>query len=153
MARLLIIVTTSGYDCLWSQVENWDSQQVRAEERAFEVKKQQIDGDLAVIFCHPEGSVEYQRREATKQIQVLARFFPNSQEVYIAAHSGRVNWKEHGFGDRLKAYADFDHYCINGSGGEDGVYDAVLEFVREPTPDKFNKVVEQLKKKTAFNTG
>jgi hypothetical protein len=108
-----------------------------------------INNDLILVFCHPPGDVPRQREETTKIIQSISKNsdFATYSEVHIAAHRGRVDWKNTGFGERLKAYADFDHWGDEGSGGRDSVYDAILDFIKNPNSDNFDRVVEAVKKK------
>jgi len=143
MPRLLIIVTYSGYTYIWNkmgiqgQIDNVDCQYTN------------INNDLILVFCHPPGDVPRQREETTKIIQSISKNsdFATYSEVHIAAHRGRVDWKNTGFGERLKAYADFDHWGDEGSGGRDSVYDAILDFIKNPNSDNFDRVVEAVKKK------
>ena len=145
MARLVIIITFEGDGdyIIWGKVNDW----TKGKVGSVCTRCQQFNDDLAVIFCHPSGSEIEQREQTTRMVTEITKRFADFNEVYIAAHQGRVNWStvRMELRDCLKGAADFDHF--GETRGRDKVYDAILDLVSDPSNEKFNAVVEEIKKK------
>lgn len=142
MGSLVIVVTTESYDLIWGKTKTWLKNKQLTAKVETEVRYQSINGNLVVVFCHPNGAID----EVVKAV----KHYESYSDVYIAAHMGRVSWSavQGRLGGRLKGKADFNH---EEEPGEDTVCDVLVALVQRPSPVTLNSAIEEIKNQQSLD--
>jgi len=139
----IIVVTTKRYS-LWDNAlqRGWSKDTICDVT----VRQKDFNGNKVLLLCQATSEATKEREwikevmeETTRRVIIVAKHFQEA-DIYIAAHSGVVDWKSvrQKLGKRLKGGADFSHE------EDDRIYKIICDLIEQNEENKL-QLLEILK--------